>query len=293
MPTYTVRTGKTLTLSGALKLPRGDSCIEMLGGKLKLNAPVFSGGSDSSAAVNALKADALGWDIGGTGGPIGKYMLYAGDVSRGDNWICRNIHLRGVICQHGIKHEAVIRLMGATGLIEGCDLNVVTQDWRTRGKRAQVIQARHARVVIRDCNLGGSIANGSLGEDIAGGIYTDYAAKFPAWIVYENCTITGGCNDAGNCNVLYRNCTIAGKDPRGVDGRVAFTQRFHKTRHGSFAPTTLLVGCRVHGFPELASPGVIVGPNCFVGGSKVPAEISGEKLKALADKIEKAAFSWN
>lgn len=292
MPKHLIKTGKSISLSGPHKLVPKDAYVELHGGAAKLTQAGFSGGTDSSTAVNAFKG-ALDWQGGGTSGVIGKYLIYAGEILRGDDWIGK-LYLRNVTAQHGNKHEAVIRLMGAQGMATRLLLNVVAPDWRAREKRAQCGQFRHARFIVSDSNWNGSLANGQLAPwDTSRAQmdkYESFADRFPTYLVFDRCVGTGGVCDAGKMMALYRGVTIEGKDPRGVDGDTCFSHKFFKTKFGAHAPTTLLVGVKVHGFKRLAVDNVIVGPDCWLNGSRVPAEINAAQAKALADRIEAGAL---
>lgn len=295
MPKHLIKSGQ-LKLGGKIALPRGDAYAEMHGGSIVLEKAEFSGGSGKSTAVRALRGQ-LQWRGGGASTPIGAYLLYAGDVTRGDDWLCE-LDVQGVSSCYGHQHETAVRLMGAFGKLRNLSLDVVAPGWRNIDKRPQVMQCRHARCMILESDLYGMIENGELAPRAAGlkqsPIYSSFAERFPTHLVYDRCILRGGACDAGKMFALYRNCEVVKRDIRGHESDTAFTQKSYKTDFGFHVPNTLLIGVKIHatGYRKIAAEGVIVGPDCWLNGSRITPEVKPGQARLLADKIEKGAAGY-
>lgn len=237
------------------------------------------------------------------------YSLYLGNSAYHNQgkhrniMTARNIRVSSWTATLGTRRESPLRVMGAQGVIENStfdstlyDLQVIRNPVKYPSRRPHNKgggQIRHFIGLIDNCTFVGGLETGHLAENV-GKEHIEVARKILSVFRVQNCSITGRCDSKGRHVVHFHRVTHVAKDPRNIDGSVAYNANSLQSAAGRLSPDVVVTESHVIGKPgepkytKFAADTVIVGPGCTLYGVPVPVsprwETEGKSLVELVNR---------
>ncbi len=214
---WRVETGGILILSGfaTCDVSQWARLVGIFGGKVEIRGPMRMVGT-GHLVHGDYGTGCVVKEIAHTR-QVFKYGMYLGD------WITPNGDLSGVDvdgyeAMYGSEFEALVRIMGANGVLRNLRLNNSTN---FLGKEA--LQSRHGVVTIADSEITASASIGRLNPNASEGI--PYAKMLSTKTTFKNVAMVGHVQLTGDPTFKAETLRFLKKDTRGISPSVAITNK--------------------------------------------------------------------